>query len=314
MAWNIWGTLNTAEHFYYKGKSARERTIEIIKNYETDIVLMVETYGSAEGIAESLGFYYYTPGPKDNLCIFSRYPLEDVGIVDGVSSFSFIRATALLPFGKRINLYSCWIPMRGKYGLDDKAVSDNDIISATEVRGKTLEKFLINPAVVRDIQATDSIPMLIGGDFNTISHLDFTEESAAQGLNYGRVFDRHPVMSLFQGLGFVDTYRCANPEITQETLGYTWTAVGPEYTYVGYDNGGFALTSEIDKYKGMKGVNDYPMSGLKKRIDYLFSKGKDVNIVSSTNVVTYDGKHFPAFPSDHGGVFTKFKIMIEKKE
>ncbi len=84
MAWNIWGTLNTAEHFYYNGKSARERTVEIIKNYETDIVLMVETYGSAAEIAKSLNFHYYTPDPKANLCIFSRYPLEDVGVIDGV--------------------------------------------------------------------------------------------------------------------------------------------------------------------------------------------------------------------------------------
>jgi len=314
MAWNIWGTLNTAEHFYYDGKSARERTVEIIKDYETDIVLMVETYGSAAEIAESLDFHYYTPDPKANLCIFSRYPLEDVGIIDGVSSFSFIRATACLPTGKKVNLYSCWIPMRGGRGLRDKSVANNDIISSIEVRDKTLEKFLISPAVVRDMQATDSIPMILGGDFNTISHLDFTKESAAQGLNYGRVLDRHPVMSLLQGLGFVDTYRYTNPKITPETLGYTWTTVGPEYTYVGYDNGGFALTLEIDKYKGMEGVNDYPMSGLKSRIDYLFSKGKDVEIVSSTDVTQYEGKHFPEFPSDHGGVFTKFKISMDKSQ
>lgn len=202
MAWNIWGTLNTAEYFYYDGKSARERTVEIIENYETDIVLMVETYGSAAEIAKSLDFHYYTPDPKANLCIFSRYPLEDVGILDGVDSFSFIRATALLPSGKKVNLYSSWIPMKSKYRLSDEYIADDDIVSSIEVRRNIIGNFLTNPTVVKDLQATDSIPMIVGGDFNTISHLDFTKESAAQGLNYGRVFDRHPVIVFISGLRF----------------------------------------------------------------------------------------------------------------
>ncbi len=55
MTWNIWGRLNQDPRYTIDKKTARERTIEIIRESGADIVAMIETDGSAADIAMSLG-------------------------------------------------------------------------------------------------------------------------------------------------------------------------------------------------------------------------------------------------------------------
>lgn len=133
MTWNIWGRYNQAKRYYAKGKSARTRTIEIIKDSGADVIAMIETYGSAKEIAKKLGFYYYTPSVSANLCIFSRYPLKRVSNLKGLSSFSFIRGIVKIPIQKNgedcimnVQIYCIWLTSGGRhiFAVKDKNVSN----------------------------------------------------------------------------------------------------------------------------------------------------------------------------------------------
>ena len=69
LAWNVWH----AGHSKAYGQQACDGTIGILKKSQADVILMVETYGAAPMIADSLGYDYYLI--SSNLCIFSRYPI-----------------------------------------------------------------------------------------------------------------------------------------------------------------------------------------------------------------------------------------------
>ena len=101
-------------------------------------------------------------------------------------------------------------------------------------------------------------------------------------------------------LGFVDSYRATNPQITTETLGHTWTTVGPHYKY-----------KEGEGFVPAKGNPEPEYRDPFARIDYIYAKGPSITPLES-NVLTHHSSDpdemFPAFPSDHGAVVTRFAI------
>ena len=63
-------------------------TIDILKKSEADVILMVETYGAAPMVADSLGYSYNLI--SDNLCIYSRYPIiRKYALPTAISTFNF---------------------------------------------------------------------------------------------------------------------------------------------------------------------------------------------------------------------------------
>ena len=67
LSWNVW---HGGHSKTYSGKGC-EGTIDILKKSEADVVLMIETYGAAPMVADSLGYSYNLI--SDNLSIYSRY-------------------------------------------------------------------------------------------------------------------------------------------------------------------------------------------------------------------------------------------------
>ena len=72
MAWNIW---HGGKGESLPVEDARPIVIDIIKRSQADIVLMIETYGAAPMIADSLNYDYFLI--SSNLCVFSRYPIKE---------------------------------------------------------------------------------------------------------------------------------------------------------------------------------------------------------------------------------------------
>ena len=64
LSWNVW---HGGHSKTYSGKGC-EGTIDILKKSEADVVLMIETYGAAPMVADSLGYSYNLI--SDNLSIF----------------------------------------------------------------------------------------------------------------------------------------------------------------------------------------------------------------------------------------------------
>jgi len=75
MAWNI---LHGGNDF----EDGPQRVIDIIREIDPDVVMMVETYGSGKLIAETLGYNFHLIAPEGtplddksvNLSIYSKYP------------------------------------------------------------------------------------------------------------------------------------------------------------------------------------------------------------------------------------------------
>jgi exonuclease III len=304
MTWNIWGRLNQAPRYTINGKTARQRTIDIMKESKADIICTIETYGSAADIAKALGYYYFTSADKANLTIFSRYPLSDAGIIKGLSPFSYIGATAELPDGRKIRVYAIWLASKGciTSKLRNKETADRDFVASDVERNKMLKRFLRNPDIIKHMKNRD-VPIIVAGDFNSMSHLDYTEETKKSGLNFGRIL---PLMvsKTMNESGFTDTYRRLHPKITNETLGYTWTTVGLGYHWT--------------REKGFFPVDKNPAPerrGLYCRIDFIYSWGATLKPVLSETITHYPSvtnRSFPEFPSDHAAVMTTFRVDSTK--
>ncbi|PCE63736.1 endonuclease/exonuclease/phosphatase family protein [Sediminicola luteus] len=301
MTWNIWGKLNLEPKYEIEGVSARQRVIDIIKHSGADIVTMTEAYGSAADIAKSLGFYYYTPKPDANLCIFSRYELVDFGTLHGLSPFSFIAASVNLPNGSKVRVYNIWLTSEGRHIVEikNKKVSDSVFNAGDTVRYHHLKQLLDHKEFKEDWQRRDMVPLIVAGDFNCVSHLDYTEATRKRKLNYGRILEAETSMAMAD-LGFRDTYRSVHPVINEDNLGYTWTTVGTDYTYVSGE--GFMPVAE---HPSPEYQNPYT------RIDYIFATGTKIQVMESRTITRHfqdNTQRFPLFPSDHGAVLTHFRV------
>lgn len=310
MAWNIWGRYNLHEDYTINGVTARDRVVEIIKRSKADIICMIETYGSAAAIAEALGYHHYTPSVSANLCIFSRYPLSGVGTPSGLSSFSFLHATATLASGKKVRIHNIWLTSTnngvGAWARFDSKHTDQQFITSDSNRIRMLNGFFNSKVAIKDLAQSNEIPVIMAGDFNWLSHLDFNAETKAMGLSQNRIIPAPTSLKMAEK-GFIDTYRVCNPlnaETVPKAYGYTNTTTGQEWKYRSPRFFRIGSDETPDPWR----VNH-------SRIDYVYSKGARIKPISSYTETTYDKTSitldFPSFPSDHGAVITTFELSNE---
>ena len=300
MTWNIWGRLNQAPQYTIDNKTARQRTIDSIRTTKADIIAMVETYGSAQEIAGELDFYYYTPSAQANLAIFSRYPLTNTGTPSRLSSTSFIAATAELPGGSKVRIYDIWLTSAGRHivQIKDRELSDLEFCAGDDIRHAQLQVFLGHSDFEKDLADEDML-IIVAGDFNCVSHLDYGADTKSQNLNFGRILPIKASATMEQS-GFIDTYRFVHPKITRDTLGYTWTTVGQGFTYE--EQEGFV---PVEKNPSPQYQDPYA------RIDFIYYRGKGVKPVAARTITHHESnktRSFPEFPSDHAAVLTTFEL------
>ena len=299
MTWNIWGRLNQDPRYTVDDQTARQRAIQIIRDSGADIVAMVEAYGSAEDIATALGFHHHTPSADANLCIFSRYPLSDVEMLEGISPFSFIAATVNLPGGRQVRVYDIWLTSSGRHIVEikDANLSDESFCQGDDLRFDHLQDLLNHEDFKQHLANCEQVPVIVAGDFNCVSHLDYTRSTRHSKLNQSRVLPIKVSRAMHQA-GFSDSYRQANPDILKSTLGYTWTTVGMGFVY--------------QQDKGFVPVDENPEPEYRDpytRIDYIYSCGSRLKAVSSSVISHHPSRSdrsFPEFPSDHAAVLTTF--------
>jgi len=301
MTWNIWGRLNQDPRYTVDDKTARQRAIEIVCDSGVDVVAMIETYGSAAEIAASLGFEYHTEKSDANLCIFSRYPLSDIELLEGLNPFSFIAATITMPGGQRVRVYDIWLTSGGRHIVEIKSesVSDEEFTRGDDNRHEHVLELLKHPQFIEDHKNAGTVPLIVAGDFNCVSHLDHNAQTKEAELNHARDLNIKTSKAMTD-LGFTDTYRAAHPEITPATYGHTWTTVGMGWVY------------ESDK--GFVPTDNNPEPEYRDpytRIDYIYSKGNKLQIAESETITHHPSnadRSFPEFPSDHAAVVTKFRL------
>lgn len=95
---------------------------------------MVETYGAAPMVADSLGYSYNLI--SDNLCIYSRYPIiRKYAFADSISTFNF-GGVMIDVNGKPVRVFDTWLHYLPDMRLAPTDKSEEEIL-AWEMEGDT---------------------------------------------------------------------------------------------------------------------------------------------------------------------------------
>src|SRR5690606_7586176 len=103
----------------------------------------------------------------------------------------------------------------------DQQIVDTDKRRRIGMATTLLEERL--PGYLAQDESYAEAPVLLAGDFNTLSHLDWSARFANAPGHAGLVLD-WPVTRMFTQAGFTDTYRWANPDAGRYP-GRTWSPV-----------------------------------------------------------------------------------------
>ena len=239
------------------------RVVEVIKESGADIIGMIETYGAGPEIADALGYYFYLR--SSNLSIMSKYPIEQTW--DMFQPFNTCAATIRISQTQTINYVNLW--------LDYRPITDEQVkarLSVEEIEAQELPtRYRELNAILDDMQPffeQRDVPIFVSGDFNSGSHLDWTEE--AKHLFEGYVL-KWPTSVLMEQKGFKDSYRELYPDPVKYPC-LTWSTM-----------------SKLD---------------IQYRIDFIYYLGDKVKAVRSEML----DKHPVRFPSDHAAMITTFKF------
>ena len=208
MSWNIW---HGARHNGIE--KGIEQAIVAIKTSGADLVCMQETYGSGPLISDALGtlFYYRS----SNLSIHSKYPIVDTYDLYQPFRFGGVRVkmgTQLL------DVFSLWIHYLPSVSKLYPSESVEKILSEeNKTRGKEMKEILQSLEEVA--LKGDKVPLIIGGDFNSPSHLDWGDDMKLFHHNYTIEW---PVSKSMADAGFTDSFREMAPNPTY-SIGNTWS-------------------------------------------------------------------------------------------
>ncbi|MFD9942786.1 discoidin domain-containing protein [Nonomuraea sp. NPDC059023] len=309
MAWNLFvgGTFDRKET---TGENLTQM-IDYMNEVNPDVFFVVEGYGSGQKILDGLnagrpsndrysGVQLTQPQDYsvngDNLWLYTKLKIEKVypRYADAdISSFNLGGARLGLPNGKHVHAFSLWTWHDGwAYGdTHDAAVQNTHGLPRTKTTEQILEgdhfrrvamgRAILEKAIPSFI-GDDDAPVLMGGDLNAQSHLDWSEQFAGAP-GHGGVVLPWPYTKQYSDAGFLDTFRYANPDAGRHP-GRTWSPF-------------------------------HGMGAIPGRIDYVFARGKDVRVLGSRADVDRLPRHqqsplnrpYP-FYSDHGSVITDILI------
>lgn len=278
LAWNVWHE----GHARTYGQQACDGTIGILRQSGADVILMVETYGTSHQVADSLGYYHRLL--SSNLCIYSRYPIvKTYTFPDSISTFNFGGVEIDID-GIPVHIFDTWIHYLPDERLVPIGQSEAEILAWENSGTRDEETRSILSVLQPMIAQTDSIPIIIGGDFNSHSHLDWTEATKDLYNHGGAVVD-WTVSRMMADAGFSDSFRELNPDPVKN-IGTTWLT----------DADSLETPNRSD------------------RIDFIYYRGATIHPVESQCYDNLLGKPFDFmgrtffYPSDHGFVLTVFEL------
>lgn len=286
LVWNIWHGGNDES----LPKDGRPSVIDIIKSSEADVVMMIETYGSAPMISDSIGFDHHLI--SSNLCIYSRFPIKrKLAFKDSISAFNFGGVEIMAFDSIPVAVFDTWLHYLPDTRLAPTHLPEDSIL-AWENRGSRDDEVrkVVN-SIQKYLENADNVPVLLGGDMNSHSHLDWTE-ATRDTFNHGGAVVNWTISKAFTDSGLKDSYREIHPNPLTHP-GITWISGLDENGKFGYNK--------------------------QDRIDYLYYKGSWIKAIDSEShtvppgeTLLFKGKEI-MYPSDHGFVLTTFELDLEKR-
>ncbi len=240
-------------------------TDAVMKDIDADVVSVLESYDRLPAMAEAAGYPYYDYG----LQILSKYPILEPSGADGLYAWIEVRPGEAVAL---INTHLDYVkdgPRRLQAGVPIPTV----IATENEVRTSSIDKLLPSARTL----LADGWPVLLTGDLNEPSHLDWTDATASQHDGIGAV--AWPVSEAILAAGLQDVYRTANPDPVGDP-GNTWGDVN--------------------------GKSRMPV-----RIDYAYAGGpveiRSSEVVGEQGAAVVD-RGYPKWTSDHRAVYSMLQV------
>jgi endonuclease/exonuclease/phosphatase family metal-dependent hydrolase len=297
MVWNVLHGANDVEQ-------GAEKTLAIIRAAQPDIVMMQESYDIdgdrprlGEWLAGELGWHQHQAESK-HLCVLTPLTIDATFFHH---EWHGVGAKLTDAKGRSLLAWSTWIDWRSfiTYELrDTPTISDEALLAAEHTRSQRVQQAdAIITHLQEEGQLAAEVPLLVGGDWNCPSHLDWTVDTA-------RVFKNRralplPVSRAMAQAGFADTFRSVYPSPVQHP-GITW--------------------SPMFRGQGADGTAKAQGFG---RIDRLYLKNP-ANPVGGWTLRPVAGHVLPqvwedeaipapqrAFPSDHGAVVMDLEWALD---
>lgn len=265
LQWNIWHGGN------HLGNRGQHRILETVRATGADIIMMQEAYGIQHMLADSLGYYLKTYSSKDNLALYSRFPFE---AIKWRAPFNSNPAYITLPNGRQVLFADCWLryAYRPEYTSGyanlgwnpDQWVSEDSVLALADI------KDILTLDVYPNLKA--DMPVILTGDFNSCSHLDWTERAKPLHYGYGPV--EFPVSRYMYSQGFKDSFREMHPDEVEWQCG-TVSAIWGQMQM--------------------------------SRIDFIYYRGQALKVLSSKVIRTAPEIDY-VWASDHAAVITVFQV------
>ncbi|MGA8245837.1 MAG: endonuclease/exonuclease/phosphatase family protein [Nocardioides sp.] len=240
-------------------------TDAVMADVGADVVGVLESYNRLPKIAAAAGYPYYDLG----LQILSKYPILEPSGAHGLYAYIEVRPGEAVAM---INTHLDYVQdgpnrlNRGASVADVLATEKQDRLSTIETLIPSAKQLL-----------GDGWPLLLTGDLNEPSHLDWTAQTAAQHGGVGPV--DWPVSEALAAAGLHDSYRVAHPDPATDP-GNTWGGVAGSH-------------------------------GTPRRIDYAYVGGP-VDVTSSQVVGEKGGPGvdlgYPKWTSDHRAVLSRLRV------
>mmetsp|Transcript_99233 Transcript_99233/g.280828 ORF Transcript_99233/g.280828 Transcript_99233/m.280828 type:complete len:527 (-) Transcript_99233:520-2100(-) len=265
MSFNVWKD----------GGRSLERTVEVIRTLRPDIVGLQEaSEATVKRIARDVGLHYYALGRQG---VLSRFPLECIfddqygGGVVAVHAPVEGRAEPFILRHANVHLEPYPYP---PYELRAEGKSAGEAINV-----EATTQLPILAAVLSNLchcSASPRPPLLLTGDFNCASHLDYGAEYLA------------PCSALCAAAGLVDTYAEANPTHlgawrhgVHDAPGITWAALPEEEPKKIWD-----------------------------RIDFVYADRGSLAAVESSSTIDSRTAGCDPWPSDHRAVLSVLRLRV----
>jgi len=271
MTWNIWhGGLHGDKSVDFEQDTLNtENVLKVIRQENPDILFMQETYCCGMDIAKEAGYSYSWRG-SSNLSIHSKYP-----IVDTIEIFRPFNSHAVIidMDGTSMLFVNLWLHYLPDFFQDIKTLSPDSLIQG---EGTTrLQEITSIMNCVDSLEKDLNLPVIIGGDFNSGSHLDWVESTKES--HYGKVVE-WPVSKEMIARGYTDSFREVHLD-PLTTMDGTW---------------GF-LSDDI--------ISD--------RIDFIYYKG--ASLTSTHSKIVKDDPPGGFFNSDHRAILSEFHLSDQGK-
>lgn len=307
-----------------------DQICDVIIETNPDIICFVEVRNYKEqdwttkivkALAES-GQEYYRGYAGGDVSLISKYPLDngkqvftnsDMGTV--VNFDVNVDGNIIVVSGVHLDYtyYASNLP-RGYNGGDPnwEIIEDgkgnpkpNTILDSIQAYSLKSSRDEAITSFINSVKS-ESKPVILMGDFNEPSFLDWTENTKEMFDHNGVVIPWGNTKILHQE-GFVDTFRAFYPDEAANP-GFTWPS----------------------KTSQKKSTSWTPLADERDRVDYIFFKGsdikiKEVSIVGPKESFVYDkmntintdkdkfmASHLP-WPSDHKAVYTKLLFTFSKE-